>query len=154
MRRGELKVNPDKVRAWMARSRLRAAVAAQERPGKELKRRRREKLPEGPLSPHEWFLQVGGRSGWRCAVTRAKASSRFDRRFEAHHIIPAARLRRHGLHMKLWDPRNGLYVAQRVHVAHTNAFERIPRSALPSSVYAFAAECGGWAERYLEQHYA
>lgn len=153
MRRAELRVDPAKVRSWIDRSRLKAAERARERPGKQLSRKRRQRPQEGPLTPVEWFLQVAERSHWRCCVTRAKATSRFDRRFEAHHVIPKQLLRRHGLHMKVYDPRNGMFIAQRVHMLHEQAVERIPRSAIPSSAYAFAAECGSWAEAYLERTY-
>lgn len=154
MRRGELKRDVEQVRSWVARSREKAAVAARGRPRKGLARKRRSRAAEGPLTPKEWWTLVYEQARGRCAVTRAKASSIFDRRFERHHIIPQQVLRRHGLHMKLWDTRNGMLVHRNVHAAHTAASQRIPRSALPSSAYAFAAECGSWAERYLERNYA
>jgi hypothetical protein len=154
MRRGELKVDPEKVRAWVARSREKAAVAARGRPRKGLTSKRRSRPAEGPLTPKEWWTLVYRQARGRCAVTRAQASSVYDRRFERHHIIPQQVLKRHRLHMKLWDTRNGMLVHRNVHANHTAAVERIPRSALPSSVYAFAAECGPWAEAYLDRNYA
>ena len=154
MKRGELKTDSEKVRAWVARSRERAAEKARGRPRATLTRKRRARVAEGPLTPKEWWELVYRGARGRCAVTRAQASSVFDRRFERHHVIPQQVLRRHKLHMKLWDTRNGMLVHRNVHANHTSGMERIPRWALPSSAYAFAAECGTWAERYLEEHYA
>lgn len=154
MKRGELKQDAEKVRAWVARSRERAATKARGKPGTTLKRKRRARPAEGPLTPKEWWTIVYQSARGRCAVTRAQASSLYDRRFERHHIIPKDRLRKHRLWMKVYDPRNGMLVHRQVHANHTAGAQRIPRSALPSSVYAFAAECGPWAERFLEEHYA
>jgi hypothetical protein len=153
MRSKPLKRDVESVRAWVARSREKAAVAARDRPRKGLSRKRRSRPAEGPLTPKEWWELVYRGARGRCAVTRAQASSVYDKRFERHHIIPKEILRLRGLHMKVWDTRNGMLVHRNVHANHTAAVERIPRSALPSSVYAFAAECGPWAEAYLERNY-
>jgi len=154
MRRGELKADPEKVRSWIARSREKAAVAARGRPRKGLTRKRRSRPPEGPLTAKEWWELVYRIARGKCAVTRAPASSVFDKRFERHHIIPKELLRRHGLHMKVWDTRNGMLVHRNVHANHTSGADRIPRACLPSSVFAFASECGTWAEAYLERNYS
>lgn len=153
MKPGELRRDVKQIRAFVQRGRERAAESARERQRAPLKRKRREKPAEGPLTPREWRRQVALRAHLRCAVTRAIAEGPFDRRFEVHHVISKDRLKKHGLHMKLWDPRNGVFIAQRVHQLHTDRVSVLPRSAIPASAWAFAAECGTWAERFIEENY-
>lgn len=153
MKRSAIKVDPEKVRAFVQRGRERAAEKARERPRKPLVRRRREKPVEGPLSASEWWEQVYRLAGGRCAVTRAIANSKWDRRFERHHVIPKSLLRRRGLHRKVYDPRNGMLVHRDVHADHTSRAHPIPRRCVSAEAWAFASECGPWAEAYLERMY-
>lgn len=84
-------------------------------------------------------------TGGRCAVSGAWAD-------DAHHVIPKQSLKRRNLHAHLWDARNGIPLARRVHERHTTAVERIERSALPPAAEEFAAELG--LSHLLERYYA
>lgn len=117
----------------------------------ELKRRRKPRPPEGPLSPAEWRKQVfllarsdprDPSGGW-CVITRSRARDADDRRFHAHHPLPKSELRKRGYFNRVYDARNGLWCARRVHLRHEYPFDdesRIPRSALPASVWVFCSE--------------
>jgi hypothetical protein len=92
-----------------------------------------------------WIASVAP-SGARCAVCGAR------RQIQGHHVLSQQVLRHlaqeNGLNLAererlRWDPRNGLAVCQRHHDHHTLAVRRIPRSALPASVFEFADELDG-----------
>lgn len=121
------RADPERTRAFVERGRRR------------LRRRRRDRSGEGPLSPREWRVQVFELSGGRCIVTGARARDAFDRRFHAHHPLEKELLPDE----HKWDPRNGVLVTVRAHERHTLAVDRIPRELLPARVWEFAREMDG-----------
>jgi hypothetical protein len=139
--------SPAKTRAWRERS---AGKLRQKRPGKP-------EPVEGPLSASEWE-QAAWDAAPRvdgvpvCAVT-GKPLNRL--RDHAHHAVQKQELRRRGLYLYVWDPRNAVYVLADVHGPHefTGGPHRIPREALPESVWEFARELGQWAEAHVERHH-
>lgn len=76
-----------------------------------------------------------------------------EQRNTRHHPIEKEELRRRGLFHLVWDPRNGVLVAPRVHERHTTGVERIPYEALPQRCKDFAAELGPWAEDLLVRYH-
>lgn len=154
-----LRADPEKVRAFLARGRgklkrqselKRSAIAA----------KRKVAPNEGPLTPAEWHRQVFAASGGTCIVSSSRARGADDENFHAHHIIAAQQLRKRGLHGRVWDARNGLWVANAPHMAHehTGGSHRIARELLPAAAWAFAAELDAlagtqWASAYLERMY-
>ena len=61
---------------------------------------------------------------------------------EAHHIIPARFLKRHGHKDKLWDTRNRLWAGECCHARHETAVRRFPREFIDRRAEEFAAEIG------------
>lgn len=157
-----MKRDPEKARKWQRRSAARAAEKARERAreaaprksrSRPLRASPRRKNAEGPLSPEEWAVTVWRLDGGRCIVTAADARwpRDFPYRFQVHHPIEKSVLRARGLYDYVWDPRNGVIVATRVHERHTNAVERIPLDLLPARCREFSVELGPWAEVQLER---
>lgn len=161
-----LRRDPAKVRSWQRRARAASSLRSghptlgrktELRPISERQRARKkaQRAAEGPLEPREWRLAVAAAAELRCRVTSAEASHALDRRFHAHHPFPKDELRSRGLYGWVWDPRNGAFVLARVHFQHEAAMERIPRAALPASVWEFCAELDaiegrGWATAKVE----
>jgi hypothetical protein len=131
-RRSELRVDPDKVRAFVDRGRQELSRA---RAGF-----RRYSEAEGPLTPREWQERVFYASGGMCIVTGARARDVDDPRFEAHHVVPKRILRERGLQAYVWDQRNGVWLTKRSHARQESAFERLPAQRLPLAVWAFCRE--------------
>lgn len=88
-----------------------------------------------------WVRGVAEMHGDRCLITGRGAQ-------QAHHIVEARVLRRElqaivehkELRRILTDPRNGLPLTTRAHDLHTNWVKRIPKAALPESVFEFTEE--------------
>ncbi len=91
--------------------------------------------------PPGWGPSVFEMHGDRCMVTGKRAR-------DGHHIVYAQTLKRElkarvdGRTMRaiLADPRNGMPVARGPHDDHHHGVKRIPREALPGSVWEFAAD--------------
>lgn len=133
MKRRPLRANPEKVREFMQRGR-------QEIERAPIRRKVRDRPPEGPLTPAEWRKRVFDASEGRCLLTAARALHAADRRFHAHHPLPKRELRARGYFGWVWDPRNGAWLRRDVHARHELAFERVPADRLPASVWEFCAE--------------
>jgi hypothetical protein len=121
-----------------------------------LQSRPKARPQEGPLNPLEWKRRIFERQRSRpggpvlCAVTGEPLSFSFD---EAHHPLEKTFLRERGLHMHVWDERNGMAVKRAVHNGHTNRSRPIPRRFVPASAFQFARELGPWAvARINEKH--
>lgn len=69
---------------------------------------------------------------------------------QGHHVLPKETLKRHGLHLHLWDVRNRLPVCEHRHAQHTNASKPIPREFVSPAAREFAAEVGleWWLDRF------
>lgn len=139
-----LRADPEKVKAFQDRGRAAGARSLQRSARRgAADRRRREREKEGPLSPGEWRVAVALSADLRCTVTGTRAADVDDRRFHAHHAVPKDELRARGLHAHVWDPRNGVWLLERVHMQHeypgVNA-QRIRAAQLPASVWEFAEE--------------
>lgn len=154
-----LRADPAKVRAFVQRGR-----GGLERSGfrrsaaKALAAKREVRALEGPLDPAEWRRQVFEASGRRCVVTGTRARDAADDRFHAHHPVSQDALRRRGLYGRLWDPRNGVLVAEEIHMGHehTGGEARIPREKLLQSVWDFARELDAedgtsWATEHVKR---
>lgn len=160
MKRGQLKTDPAKVAAFVQRGRVRAAENARKRGRAPLERsvalvrRVTHRPPEGPLSPSEWHEAAFRRAGGRCEVKPGeRAFGAVDERFHAHHVIPKQRLRKEGCYGLVWDQRNALWIGATVHMSHEFAAigeHRIPATAIRLETWQFAAECGEWAVRILQ----
>jgi hypothetical protein len=136
LKRGRpLRGDPEKVREFLQRGRK-----AELKRSKLKARPKREAPVEGPLTPEEWRRAVFVASGGRCVISGSVARDAEDRGFQAHHALPARELRARGLRDRVWDSRNGVWLARRVHERHESAVERVPRSALPASVWEFCRE--------------
>jgi hypothetical protein len=121
-----------------------------------LQSRTKPKPKEGPLNPLEWKRRVFDRQRTRpggpalCAVTGEPLSFHVD---EVHHPLEKTFLRERGLHMHVWDERNGMAVKRAIHNGHTNRSRPIRRSFVPASAFQFARELGPWAvARINEKH--
>lgn len=107
-----------------------------------IKRKPRKRRHDPELAA-AWFMTVLAKNHGRCIVTGVKAT-------EAHHVIPKGWLwnRRwdfDDIQAVMWDPRNGVPLAHRVHERHTGATKsesKIPRYALPAEAFEFAEEHG------------
>jgi len=172
-RRTELRADPETTREWVQRARE-AGLSTDPIKLEEFIRRGRKRMGsrakrrvafatraagEGPLSPEEWRRQVALATDLRCIVTGTRAADVFDPAFDAHHPLPKSELRARGLHAFVYDARNGVFVAEQVHVAHEYGAgdeDRIPRDRLPARVWEFAAEMdelgrGKWATAMVER---
>jgi hypothetical protein len=150
------------------RSRLRRGRPLQQRTqlkqGKPLERKT-------PLKPGPWRrdleqwsrLDQQAHAVWKGKVMRARCvvcladgltADRHPRR-DAHHVLPAQRLRRYVRARKLPaeeaatlrrsllnDVRNGVSLCRRCHDRHESAHRRVPRELLPGRVEQFAVELG------------
>lgn len=121
-----------------------------------LQSRPKERPQEGPLTPAEWKRRVFERQRERpggpalCAVTGEPLSFHVD---EVHHPLEKTFLRERGLHMHVWDERNGMAVKRAVHNGHTNRSRPIRRQYVPAITFQFARELGPWAvARINEKH--
>lgn len=156
-----LKADPEKVRQFLARGRGSLERSSSlKNPGKPFSAKRKVGPREGPLDPASWRREVFRASGGTCIVTGTRALDADDPRFHAHHAIAAQQLRKRGLHGRVWDRRNGLWVAEGPHMAHehTGGSHRIPRDLLPTAVWEFARELDAiagteWATAHLERTY-
>ncbi|MCA1571242.1 MAG: hypothetical protein LC798_13165 [Chloroflexi bacterium] len=104
-----------------------------------MKRGRRKRPPEGPLSRTDWEVAVYLLDAKRCIVTARRVPGRPS---NFHHVVPKQRLRRDGRHDIVFDPANGVTVDERVHTWHETAYARIPRECLPERALRFAEEHG------------
>lgn len=128
--------DPEKRRKFIERGRKPLG-----RTGKGLTRKRPERPDEGPLTPSLYEEEVFTRAGGLCSVTGRRAKRPSDRSFHAHHPLPKDELRRRGLYEHVWDPRNGVWVDATLHMDHEHGSNRkIPRTALPASVWNFARQ--------------
>jgi hypothetical protein len=147
-RSAPLRANPGKQREFERRGRESSAktLGARKTP---LKRQRRRRPPEGPLTRQEWEAEVYRLDGGLDIVTGELV--RVPRPSNFHHVVPKQTLRRAGLHHVVFDPDNGVTVADRTHSNHENAHRRIPREALPERALAFARRHGFMD--YIEKTY-
>jgi hypothetical protein len=137
-----LRADPEKVREFLRR-------------GRENRRRR---TIEGPLTAAEWRAATYAAAAGRCIVTGARARNVDDRAFHAHHGLPASALRSHGHFDRVFDSRNGLWIARDVHLRGIGRHPDIPRVALPGLLWEFAAELDAregtqWATYLLRRIY-
>lgn len=125
-----------------------------------LARKRKARPKEGPLSPEDFKRAAYAASGGRCIITGTRARDPLDPDFHAHHPLPKRELRRRRLHAHVYDPRNAVFVTERVHMQHetpgVRPEHRIPREKLPASVWAFCAEMDAtdgtrWATAMVER---
>lgn len=164
-RKKRLRADPEKVREFLQRGRGQLSRGQGLARGEPLKRtrlsaKRGKRVVEGPLDPASWRRQVFAASGGICIVSGSRATGVDDGHFHAHHIIAAQQLRKRGLYGLVWDPRNGLWLAELPHMAHehTGGSHRLSRDLLPAAVWDFAGELDGlagseWASAYLERTY-
>lgn len=161
-RHRRLKADPEKVREFLRRGRQPLTRREElKRAGAKAKAARSGKASsEGPLSPAAWRAAVFAASGGRCIVTGARAKDAEDRRFHAHHAVAQDVLRQRRLHDRLWDARNGVWLAAAVHMAHEHAGgeSRVPRELLPASVWEFARELDAldgtsWATEHVKRYH-
>jgi hypothetical protein len=147
LKRGEkgLAADPEKTRAFVERGR-----GQLDRGQESLRKTRKTRPAEGPLDPATWARTVNAASGWRSILPPHTRVTDAD---PPHHVIPKHELRKRRLWHLVWDPRNGVAVTIGEHDDHERANRRIPRSALPSVVFSFAAECGDWALDHIERTY-
>lgn len=170
--RGGLKQDPAKTRAWVAKAR-RLGLSTDPIKLEEFQRRARKSMSgkavrsarrgaarrgEGPLSPGDWREAVAIAADLHCMVSGARAYDAFDPVFDAHHPLPKRELRARGLHAHVYDPRNGVFVAEQVHLDHEGAVKRISREVLPASVWEFCEEmdalgAGEWATAMVERQH-
>lgn len=70
---------------------------------------------------------------------------------EAHHLIPAQVLRKHGLEAFLMDHRDRVGVCSRRHEQITTAYRPFPVELLPDSFFEFAADTGlmWWVDKHF-----
>jgi hypothetical protein len=70
---------------------------------------------------------------------------------EAHHLIPAAVLRKHGLAAFLMDVRNRAAVCSHRHEQITSAYKPFPVALLSDVFFEFAADAGlmWWVDRHF-----
>lgn len=169
----ELRADPEKAQAWQERARA-AGLSRDPMKMQEFVRRRTKPMRrqaqgaaakaakrrgEGPLTPTCWRLSVALASEMRCMVTGTRADDPFDPLFDAHHPVPKRELRARGLHEFVYDPRNGVFVLHAIHWDHEyspDVSKRIPREALPASVWEFCRqldELAGsqWATAMVER---
>lgn len=152
--RGKLEADAERTKEFVRRGR--AAGARTLRESAIEGRRERAKIVEGPLDPATWRKCVHDASAGRCIISGARAYGPDDRSFDAHHPLPKRELRLRGLFQCVWDPRNGVWLAERVHERHEGGSARIPRERLPASVWAFCAELdtldgSQWATALVER---
>jgi hypothetical protein len=157
-RKTELRADPEKTREFVERGREAGARSLRESARVSIPETRKLRAAEGPLSPADWRVAVYKASGGRCIISGARADGPSDPRFDAHHVLPKGELRARGLLQRVWDPRNGVLLAEREHQRHEGAFLRVPRSKLPAVVWEFAAELDAlagteWATVRLERIY-
>jgi hypothetical protein len=154
-----LRADPEKTRAFLKRGRSelnRAGIKARTAKGSAAKSR--VKALEGPLDPATWRGKVFAASGGTCVVSGARATDADDPRFHAHHPVTQDALRKRGLYGWLWDARNGMLVAEQVHMAHehTGGEQRIAREFVPASVWEFCADLDAlagtsWATEHVRR---
>lgn len=135
MRRTALKRNPEKVRDWQRRSRVRLA------------RTRRTLDANERAAKARFDAAVQGRACVVCGTRRSEMTG--------HHAIEAQFLRGSWPEFE-WDPRNAVpvcpwWVDAACHGDHHAWMRRIPRGRLPASVETFADDLGlRW---YLDRFY-
>jgi hypothetical protein len=94
-----------------------------------------------------WQAKVTARGCVMCAASPVDAATRAERwpdlsQIDAHHVISQDKLKRWGLHARLWDARNGIALCRLHHARHELAYQRVPRRLLPRAAWQFAAEIG------------
>jgi hypothetical protein len=156
--RGRIKSDAEAAAAFLRRGREAGARSLRASSSAAAKAKPARRADEGPLSPADWRKAVYEASGRRCIISGARADDPFDPRFDAHHVLPKGELRARGLLQYVWDARNGVLLAERVHRQHTDAFLRIPREKVPPAAWEFAAELDAragteWATVMLERNY-
>lgn len=154
-----MKRDPESARAWEAKTREnareKAAAARLEpptRPARGLTQKHRPRPKEGPLSPLEWRLTVWDLDRGRC-VQCGQAVRRLGDSWEwqAHHVVPKQRLRREGLHARVWDAANGVVLCRRCHERHELAVRRVSPKNLPGRCRDFAASLGTWGSDLVDR---
>jgi hypothetical protein len=131
----------EKTAAFVQRGREKGAKGLREAAGRGAAREAAARRQEGPLTPYAWRVEVFTRAVGRCSVSGARTRDADDRAFHAHHAIPKQELRRPGRDLRgyVWHPDNGVWLSETVHMNHEGGDRRVPRSALPESVWRFAA---------------
>jgi hypothetical protein len=178
VKRSELRADPEKVRAWVQRSRDAAIERARGREGQKSTALRRQATPEE-------YAAVNGHSGKPEKKRRVEASPAFKRnqgpcamcppllatrrRRQAHHVLSQELIRayvrglrlpeaqeRRLLRKLLSDTRNRIWLCAGplgCHQQFEGAMLVIPRSKVPWSAFVFAAELGDRYVARLERDY-
>ena len=115
-----------------------------------MKRRRKPRPPEGPLTPREWMLAAYRRTRSRDELRGEKVTTWNS---QVHHVLPKSWLRREGRLDLVWDERNSMVLVTEDHMAHEVAMRRIPRSAIRPDTWEFIREIGAPAEAQIERLY-
>lgn len=143
-RKKPLRADPEKVRAFVQRGRAGGLERSpiKRRSATASVAKREVAVLEGPLDPAVWQRRVFAASGGACVVSGARAHDADDPRFHAHHPLAQDALRKRALYGWLWDERNGILVAEAIHMAHEHkgGEARISREVLPACVWEFCAE--------------
>ena len=130
-----------------------AALAA----GGGLRRTKKPRPKEGPLSIRDWAKVVAVLADGRSALSGEKVAGYWrsggpDLKY-FHHVVPKRLLRDRGLYDRVWDPRNGMLLTPGEHDEHERRRRPIPYDRLSASAIEFANELGDWAVAYLEKTY-
>jgi hypothetical protein len=155
MNRGK-PLSHDPARAAEKRARRLARRAAEQRPEdvareereSERPRRRGEPRSEDERRASAEFYRVVTASGCVMCIAfpvdpQTYRERRADiERIQAAHLISQDKLRRWGLHGRLWDPRDGLGLCCYHHFRHDDAVQRVPRRLIPAPAFVFADEIG------------
>jgi len=166
-RRRPLKANPEKVREFMRRAQQNASLSRENASLKRsdgLKRAGplrgrsnssdRPKPVEGPLTPFGWRQEVWRLDGGRCRGCGLEVELHADSWvWQAHHCVPKERLRRESLHLRVWDPGNGIVLCTRCHGRHESRIAAVPLEKLPARVSAFAQAVGDWCVDVLHREH-
>lgn len=125
--------------------------------GGELRRTRKPRPKEGPLTIEEWARTVAVAADGRSAYSGERVAGYWrsdgpDLKY-FHHVVPKGFLRERGLYSRVWDPRNGILLTPGEHDEHERRRRPIPYDRLPASAIEFANELGDWAVAYLEKTY-
>lgn len=143
MKRSQLKPDPEKVRAWLDRSRQ--PLARTRLSPRSASRPSRAVVGSAGFREAVWRL-CGGRCVMTGAAVAVDASSWV---WNAHHVI-----QKQGLPDVLrWEPMLGVVLTFRSHERHTLRVERVGFQQLPVHVVEYVDGLGEpWVSRLLREH--
>jgi hypothetical protein len=144
----------DPARAAERRRRREARRAAEDPRPEDEAREERQGAPQASRSsvpPHDaeaarlWWRAVTAGGCVMCHDCPVDEQTRRERRADLEyvqgaHIVPQDKLKRWGMHDRLWDIRNGLGLCRFHHARHDYAVQRCPRRLLPVEAFEFADE--------------